>query len=94
VVVATITSAQNDYAEEVCAMLQAAGLRAKVDVSSDKISYKVREHSNAKVPVILAVGGREAEERTVAIRRLGSPDQTVMGLDVCVAGLVEEGRAL
>jgi threonyl-tRNA synthetase len=93
VVVATITSAQNDYAEEVCQMLNAKGLRAKVDTSSDKISYKVREHSNAKIPVILAVGGREAEERTVAVRRLGSTDQTVMPLDACVAALAEEGRA-
>jgi threonyl-tRNA synthetase len=92
VAVATITSAQDDYAEEVRRALDVAGLRVVKDVSKDKINYKIREHSNAKVPFILAVGGREQEERTVAIRRLGSPDQTVMPLDAALAMLVKEAR--
>jgi threonyl-tRNA synthetase len=92
VAVATITSAQDDYAEEVRRALDVAGLRVVKDVSKDKINYKIREHSNAKVPFIFAVGGREQEEHTVAIRRLGSPDQTVMPLDAAIAMLVVEAR--
>ncbi|WCL54665.1 threonine--tRNA ligase [Gimibacter soli] len=91
VVVAPITSDADAYASEVAAALEAAGLRAKADLRNEKINYKVREHSHAKVPVILAVGGREAEARTVSIRRLGSNDQTVAGLDETVAALKAEG---
>ena len=72
VVVATITNDADDYAREVAHALRAAGLRVELDLRNEKISYKVREHSLAKVPVILAVGRREAEERTVAVRRLGA----------------------
>ena len=60
------------------AALQAAGLRAETDLRNEKINYKVREHSLAKVPVMLVVGKREAEEGTVSVRRLGSQDQTAM----------------
>ena len=65
--------------EQVLAQLKAAGLRAEADLRNEKINYKVREHSLAKVPVMLVVGKREAEEGKVSIRRLGSQDQTVMG---------------
>jgi threonyl-tRNA synthetase len=68
------------------AKLQAAGLRAEADLRNEKINYKVREHSLAKVPLLLVVGKREAEEKTVAVRRLGSDEhQKVIGLDEAVA---------
>ena len=66
------------------------GLRADADTRNEKINYKVREHSVAKVPVILAVGGREAEAQTVSVRRLGSKDQEVVALDDVVTMLAEE----
>lgn len=91
VVVAPITSDMDDYARDVMAALQAAGVRADVDVRNEKINYKIREHSHAKVPVILVVGGREAENRTVAMRRLGGKDQEVISLDDAVSRLSEEG---
>ena len=79
VVVATIVSDADDYAEQVAAELRAAGLRVETDLRNEKINYKVREHSLAKVPVLLVVGKREADEGTVAIRRLGSQGQEVAG---------------
>ena len=90
IVVAPITSEADAYGEEVTMALLSAGLRARADLRNEKISYKVREHSLAKVPVILAVGKREAEEKTVTVRRLGSQAQTVMSLDAVVAALTEE----
>ncbi|BCP54186.1 threonine--tRNA ligase [Kaistia sp. 32K] len=90
VVVTTITSEADDYAEEVLAKLRKAGLRAEIDLRNEKINYKVREHSVAKVPVILVCGKREAEERTVNIRRLGSRDQVSATLDQAIAELVAE----
>jgi threonyl-tRNA synthetase len=90
VVVTTITSEADDYAEEVLAKLRNAGLRAEIDLRNEKINYKVREHSVAKVPVILVCGKREAEERTVNIRRLGSRDQVSSTLDQAIADLVAE----
>jgi len=90
VVVATITSDADGYAEEVVKKLKAAGLSAKTDDRNEKINYKVREHSLAKVPVIMVCGMREAEEGSVNIRRLGSKDQTSMKLDEAIAALVEE----
>ncbi len=89
-VVATIVSDADDYAREVLAKLVAAGLRAEADLRNEKINYKVREHSLAKVPVMLVVGKREAEERTVSIRRLGQRDQTSLTLDEAVRILTEE----
>ena len=83
-VVATVTNEADAYAEEVGAALRHAGVRAEVDVRSDKISYKVREHSLAKVPLIMAVGGREAGERSVSLRRLGSKQQSSLSLDDAV----------
>ena len=90
--VLTITSDADDYAEEVAQALRDAGLRAETDLRNEKISYKVREHSVAKVPVLLAVGQREVDERNVAMRRLGSKKQTVLSLDDAVAQLLEEVR--
>ncbi|MDJ0813948.1 MAG: threonine--tRNA ligase [Woeseiaceae bacterium] len=88
--VLTITSDANDYAEEVVAALRAAGLRAETDLRNEKISYKVREHSVEKIPVLLAVGQREVDDRNVAVRRLGSKKQTVLSLDDAVAELARE----
>jgi threonyl-tRNA synthetase len=90
IVVAPIVSDANDYALEVVEKLKAAGLRVESDLRNEKINYKVREHSLAKVPVILVVGKREAEEKKVSIRRLGSQDQTVMSLDEAIASLATE----
>ena len=93
VVIATITSDGDDYAREVRDALESAGLRCELDLSNEKIGYKVREHSVAKVPVIMAIGKREAEERTVAIRRLGSQGQESLALDEARARLVKEAQA-
>ena len=89
-VVATITSDADPYALEVQAKLRDAGLRAEADTRNEKINYKVREHSHAKVPVIIVAGKREMEEGTVNIRRLGSQDQTSMSLVDAIAMLKEE----
>ncbi|WP_132910382.1 threonine--tRNA ligase [Sphingomonas sp. BK235] len=86
-VVATIVSDADDYAAEVAAALRAAGIRVETDTRNEKINYKVREHSVAKVPVLLVVGKREAEERKVALRRLGSQAQEALTLDAAVAML-------
>jgi threonyl-tRNA synthetase len=88
--VLTITSDADDYAQEVVGKLRAAGLRAEADLRNEKISYKVREHSVSKVPVLLAVGGREVETESVAVRRLGSRQQKVVALDDAIASLVNE----
>ena len=92
-VVATIVSDADDYAGEVLAKLQTAGLRAEADLRNEKINYKVREHSLAKVPHMLVVGKREAEEGTVALRTLGGKDQRVLPLDEAVAELADGARA-
>ncbi len=89
-VVATVTNEADAYAREVAARLSAAGVRAVADTSADKISYKVRHHSLAKVPLILAVGGREQTERTVSLRRLGGQAQEALALDVAVATIRAE----
>jgi threonyl-tRNA synthetase len=89
-VVATIVSDADGYAQEVQAALLKAGLRAEIDLRNEKINYKVREHSLAKVPIMLVVGKREAEERKVSIRRLGSQDSKVMTLDEAIAAIGAE----
>jgi threonyl-tRNA synthetase len=89
-VVATIVSDADDYADEVLAKLAAAGLRAEADLRNEKINYKVREHSVAKVPHMLVVGKREAEEGTVALRTLGEQQQKVLSLDDAIAWLKGE----
>ncbi|MGB5334902.1 MAG: threonine--tRNA ligase, partial [Woeseiaceae bacterium] len=88
--VLTITSDADAYAEEVAGELRAAGIRAETDLRNEKIAYKVREHSVAKIPVQFAVGQRELENRSVAIRRLGSKKQQVLSLDEAMAALGRE----
>ncbi|PWB58198.1 MAG: threonine--tRNA ligase [Bradyrhizobiaceae bacterium] len=92
-VVATITSDADDYAREALAAAQRLGLRVEADLRNEKINYKVREHSLAKVPLLLVVGKKEAAERTVSIRRLGSQQQQSMTLDAALALLAGESVA-
>ena len=92
-VVATVTRDGDAFAAEVVEALNHAGIRAEADVSNDKIGYKVRHHSLKKVPLILAVGKREAADRTVSIRRLGGEGQEVLALDEAVNRLVHEARS-
>ena len=91
-VVATITSDADDYAREVMDRFKAAGLRTEIDLRNEKVGYKVREHSVGKVPVIAVVGKNEAEQGTVAIRRLGSEKQEVLELGAAVTTLSNEAR--
>lgn len=93
VVVATISEATDDYAHEVVAKLRAAGLRVEIDTRSEKINYKVREHSVQKVPIIAVVGAREEEDRKVALRRFGSKGQQIMTLDEALEKLPREALA-
>ena len=90
-VAATIVSDSDGYAAEVVQKLRAAGIRAEADLRNEKINYKVREHSLAKVPQLLVIGKREAEEGTVAIRTLGQEGQRVIPLAEAIALLVREG---
>ncbi len=92
-VVATITSDADDYARDVLAAAKRAGLRADIDLRNEKINYKVREHSLAKIPALLVVGKKEAAERTVSIRRLGQEQQKVVSLDAALTMLAEEAVA-
>ena len=92
-VIATITSDADDYAREALAHARRLGLRVELDLRNEKINYKVREHSLAKKPALLVVGKKEAAERTVSIRRLGSDSQHVVGLDAALEALVEEAVA-
>jgi len=89
-VVAAITDSAHDYAKQVHTAALVAGMRAELDTRNEKIGYKIREHSTAKVPFILAVGGREAEAGTVALRRLGSDKQEIIQLDEVMAILADE----
>ena len=89
-VVATIVNDADSYANEVATALRAAGLRVEIDLRNEKINYKVREHSLAKIPALLVVGKKEAETHSVSIRRLGSEGQTVMPTAEALAALVEE----
>jgi threonyl-tRNA synthetase len=90
IVVAPIVSDANDYANQVAEKAKALGLRVETDLRNEKINYKVREHSLSKTPVILVVGKREAEEKKVSMRRLGSQEQTVLSLDEALKTLAEE----
>jgi threonyl-tRNA synthetase len=90
VVVTTITSDGDAYAREVAAAARRAGLRVEIDLRNEKINYKVREHSLAKIPALLVVGKKEAESRSVSVRRLGSEGQKVLPTDEAIAALVEE----
>ncbi|MBI3434525.1 MAG: threonine--tRNA ligase, partial [Proteobacteria bacterium] len=91
--IATITSDADAYAQEVLAAARRAGLRVEADLRNEKINYKVREHSLAKMPALLVVGRKEAQARTVSVRRLGSDGQTVMALDAALAALAAEAVA-
>ena len=91
-VIATITDDARDYAKEVASAMREAGLRVELDLSNSKINYKVREHSLAKVPVLVVLGRREAETRGVALRFLGGADQEVLALDAAIAKLTAAGR--
>lgn len=91
VVVATITSDADDYAQSVVEQLRAAGLRAELDIRNEKINYKIRELSaDRKIPVIAVVGRREADEGKLALRRLGSQGQTILSVDEAIASLTDE----
>lgn len=92
VMVTTITNEVDDYAIEVKNAFEAAGLRTGIDISSNKINYKIREHSNAKVPAILALGAREKAEKTVSIRRIGSEKQEILTLAEAIATLTAEAK--
>ncbi len=92
VVVATITSAGDEYAKKVIAKLNEAGLNAEIDLRNEKINYKVREHSLAKVPALFVVGEREAAEGTVSVRRLGSKHSTTASLEDAITALLDEAR--
>ena len=92
-VIATITEDADAYAREVMAAAQHAGLRVEGDLRNEKINYKVREHSLAKVPALLVVGRKEAAERTVSIRRLGKEGQSVLPLDAALKALADEAVA-
>ncbi|NKB50563.1 MAG: threonine--tRNA ligase [Alphaproteobacteria bacterium] len=92
-VIATITNDADDYATQVAAACQAAGLRVETDLRNEKINYKVREHSLAHVPAMLVVGRREADEGTVAVRRLGSKNQEILALDDAVGQLSAEAAS-
>ena len=94
IVIATITSDANDYAEEAAQELRDAGLRVETDLRNEKINYKIREHSaDRKIPIIAVVGMKEAENRKLALRRLGSRDQQIMTLDEAVIELATEALA-
>lgn len=92
VVVTTITSDADEYAAEVYKALKSAGMQAELDIRNEKINYKIREHSHAKVPVILVVGKREAEEGKVAMRRLGGKDQEILALKEAIDILCIEAK--
>ena len=91
-VVTTITNDADEYAKQIHSDLIAAGIRAELDIRNEKINYKVREHSHAKVPVMFVVGAREQEQNNVAVRRLGSDKNEVMGLDDAMTALLSEAK--
>ena len=93
VVVATITDGAIEYANQVAKKLKAKGIRVETDIRSEKINYKVREHSLKKVPVQFILGNREAEQNTVAIRRLGTDKQEVLDLDIAISNLIDQAKA-
>ncbi len=94
VVVASVTTEANEYAINICEQLKAKGIRAELDIRNEKIPYKVREHSLQKIPYIYVVGKREADEKTVAIRKLGGEQQNVMAFDQAMQELYAEANAV
>ena len=93
ITVCTITQEADDYAMEIIAKARSRGLRIEGDLRNEKINYKVREHSLAKIPVLLCIGRKEAAETSVSIRRLGSQAQTSMSLDEALDMLAAEAIA-
>ena len=93
VVVANITNETDDYTKDIVKQLRMAGLRAESDLRNEKINYKIREHSVAKVPVMFVIGGREAEQGQVTIRRMGQKDQQTLPVAEAIAMLKEEAES-
>jgi len=92
VVIASIVSDVNDYSVEIMKLLKEKGIRAEVDLRNEKISYKVREHSSKKVPIILAIGKNEKNDKTVSMRRIGSQDTKVLDLDDAINEIIKENK--
>ena len=90
-VVASIVTDANEYCTEIVDALKLVGIRAESDLRNEKISYKVREHSVAKVPTILAIGNREVEERTITVRTLGEKQTKTINFDQVILELQKEG---
>ena len=88
--VLTITSKADDYAKNIVEKLRAVGIESECDIRNEKISYKVREHSHAKIPILMTVGDREIENESVTLRRLGSKDQMTVSLGNAIEKLQEE----
>ena len=93
VMIATITSDTDDYALEVKNELIKKGIKAEVDLRNEKIGYKIREHSNSKVPIIIAVGKKESQEKTVSVRRIGSSETNTFKLDEIITTLSNEVKS-
>ena len=91
--VCSITDEADDYVKEISEMLRSKNIRCNSDLRNEKISYKVREHSVSKVPIIIAVGKKEVSDRTVSIRRLGSDDTSILSLDDFTTSVVQESLA-
>jgi threonyl-tRNA synthetase len=94
VVIASIVSEVNDYAIKVQNLLKEKGIRAEADLRNEKISYKVREHSSRKVPIILAIGKNEQSNETVSLRRIGSKDSEVIDLNEAIKKISKENSSL
>jgi threonyl-tRNA synthetase len=93
VVIASIISDVDSYVDEVAELLKAQGVRVETDKRNEKISYKVREHSSAKVPVIMVIGKKEAEERSLSVRRLGSDKNISYDLNTIVDEISNESKS-
>ena len=92
-VIATITSDANDYANQIYKKLKDNNIRVDIDLRNEKIGYKIREHSNAKIPILFVLGKKEAEQKSVSIRRLGSNDTEIKNLDETIPLIVNEAKA-
>ena len=92
VVIASIVSDANDYAKEIMEKLKEIGVRCQVDIRNEKISYKIREHSSKKVPIIFAIGKKEVADKTVSVRRIGSNNTEVIALDNAIKVVFKENN--
>ena len=93
IVIATITTDTNPYAEEVLKIFKEHNLRTEIDIRNEKIGYKIREHSNAKIPVLIIIGKQEAENKQLSVRRLGSNDTETFDLETIINALAEEAKS-